>query len=65
MSKNAPLIRKVAANKQAAMTPKKIFLVSRLTKRKTIKKQPNDEMKETSLRGIKPPPIIFDTKAEI
>jgi hypothetical protein len=65
MSKNAPLIRNVAENREAERMPKKLLFVSRLTKRKIIKKQPNDEMKDTSLRGTKPAPMILDTKAEI
>jgi len=45
--------------------PKKLLFVSRLTKRKIIKKQPNDEMKDKSLRGTKPAPMILEIKAEI
>jgi hypothetical protein len=65
MSNQAPLIRKVAANNEAESKPANLLLVSRLTRKKIIKKQPNDEMKDTILSGVKPIPIIFDTAAEI
>ena len=64
MSNQAPLIRKVVAKREEARIPKKLLPVSFLTIRKIMKKQPKDEMRDTSLSGKNPMPKILEKAAE-